>query len=188
MTERKLRKLILGSVPFETDRLIVRYINNNDVYDMYEYASVPEVSKYLLWEPHVNIAATEGYIESLQKRYYRGLYADWAIELKGENKMIGTIGYANINSKDKSCEIGYVLSPKYRKQGYMTEALSALLQITFEGLKFYKAILRIIDENSDSVKLAEKMGFTVETSIEIPIKGQLKNVLYYTKTKNEAVV
>ena len=136
----------------------------------------------------VNIAATEGYIESLQKRYYRGLYADWAIELKNEKKMIGTIGYANINSKEKSCEIGYVLSPKYRKQGYMSEALSALLQLTFESLKFDKAILRIIDENSDSVKLAEKMGFTVETSIEIPIKGQLKNVLYYTKTKNEAVV
>ncbi len=188
MTESKLRKLILGSVPIETNRLIIRYINNDDAYDMYEYASVPEVSKYLLWDPHINIAATEGYIEALQKRYYRGLYADWAIELKNENKMIGTIGYANVNSKEKSCEIGYVLSPKYRKQGYMTEALSALLQLTFDKLKFNKAILRIIDENTESLNLAEKMGFIKETTVEIPIKGNMKNVAYYTKIKNEAVV
>ena len=58
MTERKIRKLIQSSLPIETERLIIRYIEPDDAYDMYEYSSIPEVSKYLLWSPHINLSST----------------------------------------------------------------------------------------------------------------------------------
>ena len=98
MTQRGLRKILQKSIPIETERLILRYIEPDDAYDMFEYASIPKVSEYLLWSPHVNIAATIGYIEFLQKRYHRGLFGDLAMILKEENKMIGTCGFANIES------------------------------------------------------------------------------------------
>ncbi|MBE6691728.1 MAG: GNAT family N-acetyltransferase [Ruminococcaceae bacterium] len=195
MTQRKLRKLLLSSIPFETERLIIRQVNINDAEDMYEYSSIPEVSEYLLWSPHLNIETTKGYIISLQSRYLKGLYGDWAIELKNSDKMIGTCGYAHLDLKEKNCEIGYVLSPFFRNKGYMSEAIDAMLHLTFDVMNLEKATLRIIRENTRSINLAEKKGFVLETSVYLEIKGEVKEVLHYTltndkfqKNKKEAVV
>ncbi len=193
MTERKLRKLLFGSVPIETERLTIRYIRYDDAADMFDYASLSSVTEYLLWYPHTNIDATMGYIESLNKRYLRGLYGDWAIALKESDIMIGTIGFANIISKEKTCEIGYVLSPKYQHNGYMTEAFSALLDIVFNKLCFKKAILRIISDNAPSVNMAKRFGFYPQYTVTMNIKEKSREVIYYQllkddyKQKNEAV-
>ncbi len=187
MTERKIRKLLLKAIPIETERLIIRYVSSSDAYDMYEYSSLEEVCRYLLWSPHINMAATEGYIEFLEKRYLRGLYGDWAVELKENGKMIGTCGFANIDSESKICEIGYVLSPFYRGKGYMTEAVNAVLEMSFELLGMEKAKLRIIKENEPSIRLAERVGFRRDEFGEYPleIKGETRFVVDYVITKEE---
>ena len=175
----KLRRRLLKSLPIETDRLILREITMDDSIDMFEYSSIPEVTEYLMWYPHANLSATEGYIESLQKRYLRGLYGDWAVELKSEGKMIGTCGYANIDSYQMTCEIGYVLSPLYRNCGYMSEAVLAILKLSFETLGFNSATLRIISENKPSIRLAERLGFGYDFSSHLQIKGINREVLNY---------
>ncbi|MBO5870768.1 MAG: GNAT family N-acetyltransferase [Clostridia bacterium] len=178
---------MLKSIPIETERLILRYIESEDADDMFEYASIPEVCEYLLWSPHVNIEATKGYIEFLQKRYVRGLFGDWAVVLKEENKMIGTCGYAHIDSRVNQCEIGYVLSPKYRNKGYMTEAVNAVLELTFEKLGMLNAKLRIIKQNYDSIRLAEHIGFKLDEIIEseMEIKGVMRDIAHYSMSKAE---
>ena len=180
MNDRKIRKLMQKSVPIETERLIIRRVDINDAYDMYEYSSIPEVSEFLLWSPHVNLSATEGYIESLKNRYLKGLYADWAVVLKVNNKMIGTCGYASFDTTNKQCEIGYVLSPHYRKKGYMTEAVKAVVDLSFNTLNLSKIILRIIKENKDSIKLAKQLGFEFEYETTMIIKDVVRKVEYYS--------
>lgn len=194
MTDRRIRRQLKKAIPIETERLNIRYVSQSDAYDMYEYSSLEEVCRFLLWSPHINIAATEGYIEFLEKRYLRGLYADWAIELKENGRMIGTCGFASIDSDENSCEIGYVLSPYYRKKGYMTEAVNAILSLCFNELGLNKAKLRIIRENKDSAKLAERVGFSRDVYGEYPleIKGETRYVIDYILykdqyEKNEAV-
>ena len=187
MRKGKLRRTLMRATPIYTERLVLRNIEPGDANDMYEYASVPEVTKYLLWEPHVNLDATSGYIRYIQTRYLRGLYADWAVALKESGKMIGTCGYANIDSGANECEIGYVLSPYYRKRGFMTEAVEAVLSLTFETLGFDRAKLRIMDGNADSCRLAERCGFTLESVIpdELVVKGVPRTLRHYSLTKTE---
>ena len=185
MNQRKMRKLLLNSLPIATERLIIRNIESKDALDMYEYSSIPEVSEYLLWSPHLNISTTEGYINSLQERYKKGLYGDWALELKDSGKMIGTCGYAALDTLNKSCEIGYVLSPKFQSQGYMTEAMKQMLALTFDVMHLEKAILRIIKENDRSINLAEKLGFRYGHSINMDIKGAIREVTHYFLTYEE---
>lgn len=180
--ERKLRKLILKSMPLETDRLIIRYVNKNDALDMYEYASKEEVCRYLLWSPHINLSATEGYIDFLCDRYKKGLYADWAVVLKSNGKMIGTCGFASLNSAEGKSEIGYVLSPDFQGNGYMTEAVKAVLRLNFEVLKLNSAHLRIIRENHASIKLAERLGFKEIGCTVLIIKGIEREVLNFVMT------
>ena len=187
MTARKLRKTLLKSIPLETERLVLRYIDQSDAEDMFEYSSVEDVCEFLLWSPHINIDVTKGYIEFLQKRYLRGLYADWAVTLKDSRKMIGTCGFANIDSRMKNCEIGYVLSPYFRNNGYMTEAVNAVLKLTFDVLKLETARLRIINENTASKKLAERVGFVLESveREEMEIKGIRRDIAHYVMTAEE---
>ncbi len=151
----------------------------DDAYDMFEYASRDDVCEYLLWSPHLNLSATEGYIEYLQKRYKKGLYADWAVVLKSNGKMIGTCGYAAINGKDKYCEIGYVLSPEYQKMGYMSEAVKRILELTFEVLQLSRVVLRIISDNEPSIRLAKRLGFSYAQSITMNIKDIDREVEVY---------
>ena len=177
----------MKSIPIETERLIIKYIEERDVNDMYEYASLDEVCEYLLWSPHINSDVTRGYIEHLQKRYIRGLYADWAITLKDSGKMIGTCGYASIDSWNSVCEIGYVLSPTYQGCGYMTEAVNAVLSLTFDTIGMNKAVLRIINENARSKKLAERVGFRFDRVVwsEMEIKDVMRDIAHYEMTDEE---
>lgn len=185
MLKFKLRRRLLKSLPIETSRLIIRQLTMADSHDMFEYSSIPDVTEYLLWYPHANLSATEGYIEALQKRYLRGLYGDWAIELKDSGKMIGTCGYANIDSYALTCEIGYVLSPFYRNRGYMTEAVGAMLELTFDVLNFKSAHLRIISENTSSINLAKRLGFSFSSVSLMEIKDVKREVFHFVLTQDE---
>ena len=190
MNDKKIRKHLKRALPIETERLRIRYIDLDDAYDMYEYASRPEVCRYLLWSPHMNLSATEGYIESLIKRSLRGLYCDWAIELKATGKMIGTVGYAMIDASDDIYEMGYVLSPDYQGKGYMTEAMNAMLKLNFDVLELPSAKLRIINENEPSKRLAERLGFTLDRigNSEMEIKDVLCDIAHYSLTKEQYLI
>ncbi|MBR0231578.1 MAG: GNAT family N-acetyltransferase [Clostridia bacterium] len=187
MRKGKLRRMLIRSVPIETERLVLRNIAPGDVYDMYDYASRPEVTEFLLWESHANIDVTRGYIESIDRRYLRGLYGDWAVELKENGRMIGTCGYANVDSSRMHCEIGYVLSPDYRGKGYMTEAVKAILELSFLTLGFETAELRIMQGNARSAALAERVGFRLDRICrdEITVRDIPRTIMHYLLTKEE---
>ena len=99
--------------------------------------------------------------------------------------MIGTCGYAHVNTNENYCEIGYVLSPYYQGKGYMSEAVGRLLFLTFEVFGFDYAKLRIIAENKASLRLAEKLGFEFENNVEMEIKDEMKTVSVYVLTKEK---
>ena len=50
----------------ETNRLILREIEEKDVYDMFEYASLPYVGPVAGWEPHPSISYTKSVIKNLR--------------------------------------------------------------------------------------------------------------------------
>ena len=75
--EKKYRKLkeVFSNLPrFETKRLILRRIEDEDYEEMFEYSSDPDVTKYLTWQPHANFGETRNYIADLQKKYDGGKF------------------------------------------------------------------------------------------------------------------
>ena len=98
--------------------------------------------------------------------------------------MIGTCGFAYIDSENEWCEIGYVLAPWEQGKGYMTEALSAVTALAFETLGLCEARLRIIAENIPSRRLAERVGCGLERVCEneMEIKGVLRSIAHYRLT------
>lgn len=113
----------------ETERLILRDASVDDAEDMFEYAKLEEVTKYLSWKPHLSVKDSEKILEMLSKEAKeKDSYAIKAIVLKENDKMIGTIDARIFGDGLKDAEFGYCLNPKYWNKGYMSEALKAFIQ------------------------------------------------------------
>src|SRR5690554_644404 len=114
----------------ETERLLLREISYKDLEDMYEYSKLPYVGPSAGWEPHRSIKDTERVIEIfLNKRRY-GQLGVFAIVLRSENKMIGTVELHSYIPGFKA-ELGYTVNPNYWGKGYATEASIAMLNYGF---------------------------------------------------------
>lgn len=113
----------------ETERLILRDASVDDAEDMFEYAKLEEVTKYLSWKPHISIKDSEKILGALSKEAKeKDSYVLKAIVLKENDKMIGTIDARIFGDGLKDAEFGYCLNPMYWNKGYMSEALKAFIQ------------------------------------------------------------
>ena len=159
---QEINNKLKGFIQLETPRLILRRLQKSDVADMYEYARIPEVTEYLLWEAHPDIEYTASYIASVQRYYKNGQYFDYAVILKEEDKMIGTCGFARVDDLNRCGEIGYVLNPAYRGRGYASEAARALMKMGFTELGLHRIEARYMVKNTASRRVMERCGMTFE--------------------------
>ena len=172
-----------------TERLLLRKIRLNDAPDMFEYSKDPEVTKYLLWDPHPNVEHTRNYIDYLQDRYRDGKYYDWAVILKSSGKMIGTCGFSSILPEHRSAEVGYVLNPAFRGQGIAGEALSAVLDFAFRKMALNRVEAKCVADNASSERVMQKVGMTFEgvARSALLVKGEFRNIKIYSMLRSEYV-
>lgn len=173
---------IFKNIPvIETERLRLRKIVSSDLENVYEYASRPLVSEYLLWQPHSSIEYTKNYLSTIKKEYAKKQFYDWAVALKDSDKMIGTCGFTTIHYEENRADVGYVLSDLYWKNGYATEALKEVLKFAFLILNLDSVSARIMMDNKASIHVAEKCKFVLDhTKTErMWIKNELRTILTY---------
>jgi predicted acetyltransferase len=87
-------------------------------------------------------------------------YTYWLIMDKANGKGIGFIGFKGFSAEDNYLEVGYSISPNYRKRGFMTEALEALVNYahTFESIKGITA-KNVLKNNFGSTKVLNNCNF-----------------------------
>ena len=92
-----------------------------------------------------------------------------------------TQGMADLILSHGGAEMGYILSPKYQKNGYMTEAMEYFVPYSFEVLNLKHLRLRIMEKNTPSRRLAEKFGFLLSEIKKdyMFIRGESRNVCFY---------
>ena len=72
--EKLSPEMYFSSLPvLQTERLILRPLRRKDTSDIFSYASDPEVTRYVLWDPHRSVSETRGYIRYILALYRRGL-------------------------------------------------------------------------------------------------------------------
>jgi len=143
----------------ETERLILRAWNIEDADDFYEYAKHPEVGLNGGWEPH-----TSKDISAKIIKYFIEEGDIWAIVLKENNKVIGSVGLhsdskrAGINVK----ELGFVVSADYWGQGIATEAAKRVIVHAFDDMGLDLVSTYHKSFNARAKRVIEKCGFTHE--------------------------
>lgn len=83
--------------------------------------------------------------------------------LTDHRRVIGRVALSNIvRGASLSCTAGYGLAPEATGNGYMTEALSAVVGIAFDHLRLHRVEVNVIPRNARSLAVAERCGFERE--------------------------
>jgi ribosomal-protein-alanine N-acetyltransferase len=141
-------------------RLSIRLIQKNDakaVYDLFSHSSVCEFYDLLPFKDP-NQAVEQ--IEKWLKNYDQDKQIRYAI--CEDNYVIGTCGLYSIYRHQNRANLGYDLLPSKWNKGYMTEALQMFLQLCFQDWNFHRIQALVLPENTSSVRLLSKFGFTSE--------------------------
>lgn len=169
----------------ETDRLILKKPTLKDVGDLVEAGNDYEIhynSFFLMKFPFGKKEATE-VIKEKNKNLKR-----FAIELKNSKKIIGLVDLYNINEKEKKLKLGYWIGQKYRRVGYATEAVKAIIKYAFENFKIEKIIATTLVNNLASQKFLEKLEF--ERQKVLPkdrfLDGEYVDSVQYTLENKQA--
>ena len=182
----------LATLPLEltTARLRLRPPRADDAAPMFAYVSDPALPVQMTWAAHTDIAETHDFIARQRAATAANTDAFWVIELDG--KLAGGIGLHNITwgyralRQDRAI-IGYWLATEHRRQGYMTEALAAVLHFAFATLGLHKIVISCFSENIGSRRVIEKTGFRFTGTLvdDIWRDGRWHDHLRYEMTVDE---
>ncbi len=182
MRRETVYKIFSDPPTLTTPRLCLRAMRADDAEDMFEYASMPSVTKYLLWREHASVGYTRDYLKYIESRYAVGDFYDFAVVEKESGKMIGTCGFTRIDTVNNVCEIGYVFNPKYHGRGYATEAAAEVVRFAGEVLGAHRIEARFMKGNNASVRVMERLGMSFEGfSVDsMLVKGEYKTIGTYS--------
>lgn len=142
----------------ETERLILRPMRIEDAQEVFDnWASDPEVAKYMVWSTHKDVSVTKAWMEELQEELDSDSY-EWGFQRKDNGKLIGSGGIYYKKEKD-AWTLGYNIMKDCWHQGYTTEAARAIIEFGIEVLGAKKFIAYHAKDNPNSGKVMEKVGF-----------------------------
>ena len=170
-----------------TQKLLLRPFEVGDDEAMFSgWANDPEVTRYLTWNPHESVEKTRLLIERWTAEYEKPERLNFAIELKATGELIGGIdvcGY--LGGVNGVPVIGYVLAKKHWGNGYMTEALTRVLELLFS--RGYDMVrVDAMPENIGSIRVIQKCGgeYIGTEDMERPLKNDTVKVnMYEVKSK-----
>ncbi|MCW2735846.1 GNAT family N-acetyltransferase [Nocardioides sp.] len=149
-------------LPIGTERLLLRPHRPDDFDDLARFHGDPEVVRHVPW-PVRDRAATEealtvklGQTELLE----HGQWLVLAVELRATATVIGEVLLKWAG--DRQGELGFAFARDHHGQGYAAEASAALLRLGFDDLGFHRITAVVIDGNSASARLLERLGFRQE--------------------------
>jgi ribosomal-protein-alanine N-acetyltransferase len=161
--------LTINFSPFpnlETERLLLRRVDVNDVNEIFALRSNPETMKYV---PRPLLKTNEDALEliaTIDAKIETNEGINWAITLKDNPKLIGFLGHYRIKPEHYRSEIGYMVLPEYNGKGIISEAVKEIVSYGFDVMKLHSIEAIIDPENFGSEKVLQKNGFVKEAHLK----------------------
>lgn len=146
----------------ETNRLVLREFEGQDAQAVLELFGDTEVVRYFGMRAITSLNAAKqmiGYFEKSRKKI--GIHR-WAIVLKSENAVMGSVFYTNIEKPYFRAEIGFLLNRGYWGKGIMKEAVERIISFGFEQMNLNRIQALVSVDNRRSISLIKRLGFTKE--------------------------
>jgi [ribosomal protein S5]-alanine N-acetyltransferase len=146
----------------ETERLILRKLEDSDFERMFMMDSDPEVMKYL-GKPVTSVEESKEAIRMIQKQYEENGVGRLAVIEKESGLMIGWSGLKllkqPVNGHVNTLDLGYRFIPEFWGKGYAMETARAALDYGFNELGAETIYAYAETGNTGSNHLLNKLGF-----------------------------
>lgn len=149
----------------KTENLLLRPINESDIPSILRGLSNPEVIQYY----GVSFFSLEEV--KVQMDWYARIEREetgrwWAIADPADEHFYGAIGIHDIHPQHRKAEIGFWLLPAYWGKGYIIEAATRIIKLSFDDLDLHRIYAFVESENHSSKKVLLKLGFVYEGTMK----------------------
>jgi len=158
----------------ETERLFLKNISYADREFILRQFSDESVNAYLFdAEPPTSLLEADAIINFYVQPEPRAQHR-WILHRKGDDSKLGTCGFHCWKRDQRWADIGYDLQPQYWGQGYMTEALRAVMSFASREMGLSRIDAHIYAGNTKSIALVRKFNFA--------FGGETEHCLFRGKT------
>lgn len=154
----------------------------------HNWASDIDTLRYLPWGPHSDVNVTHRRILSWVENYNQPNVYNWAIYLKANRQVIGSISVEMSNDKEKSCEVGYCIGRSFWGRELVPEAFRAIMHYLFFEVGYRMIFAKYDVLNTASGRVMQKVGMYYKGTIKDAGRrrdGSIYDVVIYVKRKND---
>ena len=162
MEEKDIKKRIKDDVSLKGERIILKPIDMRYKEALADMLDDPGIVRFTHVPPGYTVDDATSYLQNTRRQKEQGISLDLGIFLLSTDKLIGKITIISISFRDNNAEIGYLLDRRYRRKGYMSEALSLMLDFCFNALQLERVEINSSTENKGSIGVIEKAGAVFE--------------------------
>lgn len=180
------------SLEIETERLLLRLPQHTDYR---AWASLRHESRDFLtpWEPiwasdHLTRRAFTNRVYWSAKSVNKDTAVPLFITRKEDEQIVGAITLDNIRRGPiQSGTLGYWTGEKYVRNGYMQEAIDAMVNYAFQTLDLSRIEAACLPDNNPSRRLLEKCQFKYESVAQayIQINGRWRTHVLYARIRHD---
>jgi RimJ/RimL family protein N-acetyltransferase len=149
-----------------TERLRLRPFRPSDIDDYAALNADPEVARYLLGGVPWDRDRTWRHLAFVLGHWQLGGSGMWAVEQKETRTFVGTIGFSGPEGW-VGFELSWKIVRRWWGNGYATEGARTALAYAFTVLKKDRVISFIHSENQASLRVAERLGESLQGRTEI---------------------
>jgi ribosomal-protein-serine acetyltransferase len=146
-----------------TDRHELRLLQSADAAELFAItdANRAYLRQWLPWVDSARSAAdSRSYIDSTLQQLAEN--SGFVVAICYDQKIVGTIGFNEINWHSRIGYIGYWVAESHRGQGIATASCRAIIECGFQILDLNRLVIACGVENSRSQAIPQRLGFTYE--------------------------
>lgn len=169
------------------NRVRLRWVTSDDVDALYRVFSNSEVMRYWSSPPLPDRDAAIELLNEIQDGFRRRAMMKWGIARLSDDALIGTATLFNLSFDHRRAEIGYGLDRAEWGNGYMQEALRALIDFAFTELGLHRIEADVDPRNAASIKTVGRLGFKREGYLRERwhVSGEIQDALFFGLLKPE---
>jgi RimJ/RimL family protein N-acetyltransferase len=146
----------------ESERVSVRLTVESDLPALLALNGDAEVTKYLGFSPWQAMADAEAWFQRISTLQEDGSALEFVIVARQTCRVIGRCSLFSFDESNSQAGLGYGLARSHWGQGYMREALTALIDCAFLELQLRRLEATVEAPNTASSALLRRLGFTHE--------------------------
>ncbi len=154
--------LHFSQVQLSTERLLLRPLQADDAADLFRIFSDPRVMRYWSSAPWQDESEALALIQRDLEGMASADYLRLGIVRKADQLVIGHCCLFKLDAQCRRAELGYGMAFDAWGQGYMHEALSALVEYAFKQMQLNRLEADIDPRNRKSQQSLERLGFQQE--------------------------